>query len=175
MGVAGASGANRGPAAAPAERFDPFVEHKLVLDKTTGQAAAEVDLPLIYQAPQPKRQGFLVPGKGTLLGGNPGDLSFRDHTAGEGLQKDFTDSHESHVTKSLHGVTSRLGLRPEGAMAWTATPIDQHHAANQDRHKLLTIGGSVLERIPRAALPVLLNVLWFVLSGLLIDGPGLVR
>lgn len=173
--AAAVSGADGRYAAAPAQWFDPLVQHNLVPDKTAWQSAPKVDLPLVDQAPQPKRQGFLVPGKGTLLGGNPGDLSFRDHTAGEGLQKDFTDSHESHVTKSLHGVTSRLGLRPEGAMAWTATPIDQHHAANQDRHKLLTIGGSVLERIPRVALPVLLNVLWFVLSGLLIDGPGLVR
>ena len=49
------SGASGRYAAAPAERFDPFVENKLVLDKTTWQAATEVDLPLVYQAPQPNR------------------------------------------------------------------------------------------------------------------------
>ena len=110
------SGANRGPAAAPAERFDPFVQHKLVLNKTTGQAATEVDLPLIYQAPQPKRQGFLVAGKSTLVGGNPGDFMLRDHTAGEGLQKDFPDSHESCVTTSLHAVAPGLAAWLERAL-----------------------------------------------------------
>ena len=102
------SGANSCCAAAPAERFDPFVEHKLVLDKTTWQAASEVDLTLVYQAPQPKRQCFLVAGKGALVGGNPGDLMLRDHAAGEGLQKDFPDCHESHVTTSLHAVAPSL-------------------------------------------------------------------
>ena len=110
------SGTNGRSAAAPAERFDPFVEHKLVLDKTTRQAAAEVDLPLIYQAPQPKRQGFLVAGKSTLVGGNPGDFMFRDHTAGEGLQKDFPDCHESCVTTSLHAVAPGLAAWLERAL-----------------------------------------------------------
>ena len=109
------SGANGLSAAAPAQRFDPFVHHNLVLNKTTGQAATEVDLPLIYQAPQPKRQGFLVAGKSTLVGGNPGDFMFRDHTAGEGLQKDFSDSHESHVTTSLHAVAPGLAVWLERA------------------------------------------------------------
>ena len=104
------SGANSCCAAAAAERLDPFVEHKLVLDKTTGQAAPEVDLPLVYQAPQPKRQGFLVAGKGALMGGNPGDFMLRDHTARDRLQKDFPDCHESCVTTSLHAVAP--GLAP---------------------------------------------------------------
>jgi len=102
------SGASGRYAAAPAQRFDPFVEHKLVLDKTTRQAAAEVDLPLVYQAPQPKRQGFLVAGKGTLVGGNPGDFMLRNHTTRDRLQKDFPDRHESHVTTSLHAVAPSL-------------------------------------------------------------------
>jgi hypothetical protein len=71
MGAAAVSGANSCCAVAPAERFDPFVQYKLVLDKATRQAASKVDLPLIYQAPQPKRQGFLMAGKGALVGGNP--------------------------------------------------------------------------------------------------------
>ena len=104
------SGASGRSAAAPAERFNPFVEHKLVLDKTTRQAAAKVDLPLVYQAPQPKRQGFLVAGKGALVGGNPGDLMLRDHTARDRLQKDFPDCHESHVTTSLHAVAPGLAV-----------------------------------------------------------------
>ena len=104
------SDTNGRSAAAPAERFNPFVEHKLVLDKTTRQAAAKVDLPLVYQAPQPKRQGFLVAGKGALVGGNPGDFMLRDHTARDRLQKDFPDCHESHVTTSLHAVAP--GLAP---------------------------------------------------------------
>lgn len=66
------------------------------------QAATKVDLPLVDQAPQPKRQGFLVAGKGTLLGGDPGDLMLSDHTTRDGLQKDFPDCHESDVTTSLH-------------------------------------------------------------------------
>ena len=45
------SGTNCRYAAAPAERFDPFIEHKLVLDKTTRQATAKVDLPLVYKRP----------------------------------------------------------------------------------------------------------------------------
>ena len=102
------SGANSCCAAAAAERFDPFVQHKLVLDKTARQAAPEVDLPLVYQAPQPKRQGFLVASKGALVGGNPGDLMLRDHTARDRLQKDFPDCHESHVTTSLHAVAPSL-------------------------------------------------------------------
>jgi len=118
MGVTAVSGANRCSAAAPAQRFDPFVEHKLVLDKTTWQAAAEVDLPLIYQAPQPKRQGFLVACKGALVGGNPGDFMLRDHTAREGLQKDFPDCHESHVTTSLHAVAPSLAAWLPGLGDW---------------------------------------------------------
>ena len=102
------SGANGRSATAPAQRFDPFVEHKLVLDKTARQAAPEVDLPLVYQASQPKRQGFLVAGKGALVGGNPGDLMLRDHTARDRLQKDFPDCHESHVTTSLHAAAPSL-------------------------------------------------------------------
>ena len=94
-------------AAPPAQRFDPFVQHNLVLNKATRQAAAKIDLPFVHQATEPDRQGFLVPSKGTLLGSNPGDLSFRDHAAGEGLQKDFPDRHESHVTTSLHAVAPR--------------------------------------------------------------------
>ena len=74
------------------------------------QAATKVDLPLVDQAPQPKRQGFLVAGKGNLLGGDPGDLMLRDHTTRDGLQKDFPDCHESHVTTSLHAVVP--GLAP---------------------------------------------------------------
>jgi hypothetical protein len=104
------SGTNGRSAAAAAERFDPFVEYKLVLDKTTRQAASKVDLPLVYQAPQPKRQGFLVAGKSTLVGGNPGNFMLRDHTARDRLQKDFPDCHESHVTTSLHAVAP--GLAP---------------------------------------------------------------
>jgi len=106
------SSANGLSAAPPAQRFDPFVQHNLVLGKTTWKAAAKVDLPFVDQATQPNREGFLVPSKSPLLGGNPGDLSFRDHAAGEGLQKDFPDSHENHVTTSLHAVASRLGLWP---------------------------------------------------------------
>ena len=109
------SGASGSYAAAPAQRFDPFVEHKLVLNKATWQAAAEVDLPLIYQAPQPKRQGFLVAGKGALVGGDPGDLMFRDHTARDRLQKDFPDCHESHVTTSLHPAAPSLAAWLERA------------------------------------------------------------
>ena len=109
------SGASGRYAAAPAQRFDPFVQHKLVLDKTTWQAATEVDLPLIYQASQSNRQGFLVAGKGALVGGNPGDLMLRDHTAGEGLQKDFADCHESHVTTSLHAAAPSLAAWLERA------------------------------------------------------------
>ena len=86
-----------------------------MLDKTTRQAASKVDLPLVYQAPQPKRQGFLVAGKGTLVGGNPGDFMFRDHTAGEGLQKDLSESHESHVTTLLHAVAPGLAVWLERA------------------------------------------------------------
>jgi len=108
MRAAVVSGANGRSAAAPAQRFDPFVEHKLVLDKTTRQAAAKVDLPLVYQPPQPKRQGFLVAGKGALMGGNPGDFMLRDHTTRDGLQKDFSDCHESHVTTSLHAAAPSL-------------------------------------------------------------------
>ena len=110
------SGASGRYAAAPAQRFDPFVEHKLVLNKTTRQAATKVDLPIVYQAPQPKRQGFLVAGKGTLVGGNPGDFMFRDHTAGEVLQKDFPDCHESCVTTSLHAVAPGLAAWLERAL-----------------------------------------------------------
>jgi hypothetical protein len=91
-------------AAPPAQRFNPFVQYELVLDKTTRQAATNVDLAFVDQAPHPNRQGFLVPSKSALLGGHPGDLSFGDHAAGEGLQKDFPDSHESHVTTLLHPV-----------------------------------------------------------------------
>jgi len=112
MGAPAVSGANGLSAAPPAQRFDPFVQHNLVLDKTTWQAAAKVDLPFVDQSPQPNCQGFLVPSKSALLGGNPRDLVFRDHAAGKGLQKDFPDSHESHVTTSLHAVASRLGLWP---------------------------------------------------------------
>lgn len=74
------------------------------------QAATKVDLPLVDQAPQPKRQGFLVAGKGTLLGGDPGNLMLRDHTTRDGLQKNFPDRHESDVTTSLH--TAAPGLAP---------------------------------------------------------------
>ena len=123
------SDTNGRSAAAPAERFDPFVEHKLVLDKTTGQAAPEVDLPLIYQAPQPKRQGFLVAGKSTLVGGNPGDFMLRDHTAGEGLQKDFPDSHESHVTTSLHAAAPSLAAWLERALGLARTGCWLEHAS----------------------------------------------
>ena len=120
IGAAAVSGANSCCAAAPAQRFDPFVEHKLVLDKTTRQAAAEVDLPLIYQAPQPKRQGFLVAGKGALVGGNPGDFMLRNHTARDRLQKDFPDCHESHVTTSLHAAAPGLAawLTRARGLAW---------------------------------------------------------
>jgi len=109
------SSANGLSASPPAQRFDPFVQHNLVLDKTTWQAAAEVDQAFVDQSPQPNRQGFLVPSKRALLGGNPGDLAFRDHAAGEGLQKDFPDSHESHVTTSLHTVASAACPWPDRA------------------------------------------------------------
>ena len=121
------SGTNGRSAAAPAERFDPFVEHKLVLNKTTRQATTEVDLPLIYQAPQPKRQGFLVAGKGALVGGNPGDLMLRDHTARDRLQKDFPDCHESHVTTSLHAVAPGLAPWLERATC-AARQLGEHFA-----------------------------------------------
>ena len=116
--AAAVSGADGRYAAAPAQWFDPLVQHNLVPDKTAWQSAPKVDLPLVDQAPQPKRQGFLVPSKGTLLGGNPGDLSFRDHTAGEGLQKDFPDRHESHVTTSLHAVAPSLAAWLPGLGDW---------------------------------------------------------
>ena len=125
--AAAVSGANGGSAAAPAQRFDPFVQHNLVPDKTAWQSAPKVDLPLVDQAPQPKRQGFLVPGKGTLLGGNPGDLMLRDHTAGEGLQKDFPDCHESHVTTSLHAVAPGLAPWLERATC-AARQLGEHFA-----------------------------------------------
>jgi len=129
------SSANGLSAAPPAQWFDPFVQHNLVLGKTTWQAAAKVDLPFVDQATQPNRQGFLVPSKSPLLGGNPGDLSFRDHAAGKGLQKDFPDSHESHATTSLHAVASRLGLWPgrtDDRMTTSASAQTQ-----PVRHKLL--------------------------------------
>ena len=121
------SGTNGRSAAAPAKRFDPFVEHKLVLDKTTRQAASKVDLPLVYQAPQPKRQGFLVAGKGALVGGNPGDFMLRDHTARDRLQKDFPDCHESHVTTSLHAVAPGLAPWLERATC-AARQLGEHFA-----------------------------------------------
>ena len=121
------SSANGLSAAPPAQRFDPFVQHNLVLGKTTWQAAAEVDRAFVDQSPQPNRQGFFVPSKSALLGGNPGDLALRDHAAGEGLQKDFPDSHESHVTTSLHPVAS-------AAYPW---PQPGQRLTDQDRHKLL--------------------------------------
>jgi hypothetical protein len=74
------------------------------------QAATKVYLPLVDQAPQPKRQGFLVAGKATLLGGDPRDLMLRDHTTRDGLQKDFPDRHESDVTTWLH--LAAPGLAP---------------------------------------------------------------
>ena len=76
------------------------------------QAATKVYLPLVDQAPQPKRQGFLVAGKATLLGGDPRDLMLRDHTTRDGLQKDFPDRHESDVTTSLHLAAPSLAPRP---------------------------------------------------------------
>ena len=121
------SGANSCCAAAAAERLDPFVEHKLVLDKTTRQAASKVDLPLVYQSPQPKRQGFLVAGKGALMGGNPGDFMLRDHTARDRLQKDFPDCHESCVTTSLHAVAPGLAPWLERATC-AARQLGEHFA-----------------------------------------------
>ena len=55
-------------------------------------------------------------GEGALVGVNSGDLILRDHTAGEGLQKDFSDSHESHVTTSLHAVAPGLAAWLERAL-----------------------------------------------------------
>jgi hypothetical protein len=53
-----------------------------------------------------------------LVGGNPGDLMLRDHAAGEGLQKDFPDCHESHVTTSLHAVAPSLAAWLPGLGGW---------------------------------------------------------
>ena len=50
-------------AATPAYWFDPFVQHNFLLEKTTWQEAAKVDLPFVDQATQPNRQGFLVSSK----------------------------------------------------------------------------------------------------------------
>ena len=173
--AAAVSGVNGGSAAAPAQRFDPFVQHNLVPDKTAWQSAPKVDLPLVDQAPQPKRQGFLVPGKGTLLGGNPGDFSFRDHTAGEGLQKDFTDSHGRYVTTSLHLVVPRLGPRPEGAMAWTGHP-DQSASRRQPGPPQAADNKGINFRVnPQSHAAFSAERSLVLLSGLLIDGPGLVH
>ena len=169
------SSANGLSAAAPAQRFDPFVQHNLVPDKTAGQSAPKVDLPLVDQAPQPKRQGFLVPGKSTLLGRNPGDLSFRDHAAGEGLQKDFSDSHESHVTTSLHCVASRLGPRPEGAMAWTAHPDQSASRRQPGPPQAADNKGISFRANPQSHAAFSAERSLVLLGGLLIDVPGLVH
>ena len=69
---------------------------------TTGDPAAEIDLPLVHKTPQADREGFFVAGKSTLAGGHPGDFSFRDDAGRQGFQKDLTESHERHVTQLLH-------------------------------------------------------------------------
>ena len=87
-----------------AQGLDPVVEDLLVLDDPAGGPAAEVDLPLVDQASEPDRDGLLMPRKGALLGCDPGDLMFRDDAGDDRLEEDLPESHESHVTKSLHPV-----------------------------------------------------------------------
>jgi hypothetical protein len=80
------------------ERLYPIVQDLIVMDNSTRDAAAQIDLSLVQQASKPNSQSLFVPSKGTLLGSNPGDLLLSDDTSGHRFQKDFAECHEKHVT-----------------------------------------------------------------------------
>lgn len=75
------------------QRFDPLLQHLLMLEQAPGQATAEIDLALIDQAAKANRHSLLMALEASLTGGDPGDLPFRDHTRMQGLKEELTKGH----------------------------------------------------------------------------------
>jgi len=84
------------------ERFNPVDQDMLVMDNSTRNTTAQVDLSLIKHAPKPYSKSLFVAGEGALLGCNPGNFPLSDDTTRHRFQKNFAESHERGVTNMLH-------------------------------------------------------------------------